>query len=638
MSKEAAPMPGEPDPSNRIHGDVNSPLLRPETSSASRISLETSKEPEPTQVEAPKNPEPVPEPEVAPAAKTGSKKEYNPFTATEAQITAKRKELEELANPPAPKATRSRRPAGTTTNTLRRTTPVTGNIRSSTFETPVVAPAQPEAVLAPSLTPATEAVPTPVPVAAAPETTPAPEATPSRRARNASADRAAEEYAANKKGILGKTGSFLGRLFTRPFKAMKEGLSFKAERIKAYGNMVSEKFFGDARQIRFEEQKAKFNVADGAVRNIEGELKEIEDLKASGEFIKPKEAIKMENQASQLRGKLVKAQEKRDEELRKTKYQEGLAVSHENKKKLIAEGYANLINERFKPLTEKFNEHTEEKAVLDSEIGNWRELIEEHSHELESLREDLVTYPHLKKQYKKEIKDIEKNILQSQQEIAQRTKHAIALDVKILNINDKLKVWDNKKQAYARFAAETVTPFDPEQQARAEIGGYRAPDGIQPVPDSGGMAPEAARVNPLASGGAGARPEATPTPVPHPTPAPEAAPANVANANQAERGQESKESPNEFEFEDWTKTWNALNGSKMKVTLESLFSKDLADHHRSVKTKVTRAQFASLVGRAHKASKEPNKGKLEDKDFTSVYNLLASRARKTANTPPAVAA
>lgn len=375
------------------------------------------------------------------------------------------------------------------------------------------------------------------------------------------------------KGAFSRFGNWLADISYRPIlEGTKRFAAFQAERVKSFGSLIKADFLGNRQLVKREGAIAKHEIADTEVKQILAGLKSIDDYRNNNQ-LSPRQARKMEKEFIALNKQLTKTQERRATALAKVKKHENLGLVQENKKKQIAENFAHIVGERLSPRTEKFDNLMGEKNDLTNEIKTWGEEIAEDAKELKALKEIMSANKYMNTSANKaKVKEIEANLANAYKKREYKKSRLNKVDTKLVKHKSVFDKWDNKKQAYNRYAKERIEIFDPAKKRAPEPGAYRDPATIGTEDNF-----ENEEDGPIS-----ARP---------------------TNSQREERGSQglgaenkaSNEGPGSYEFDQWANAWNKLYGSEVKVRMEDVMPEDMVVANRRNKTAFNRNQFAVLV-------------------------------------------
>ncbi len=381
----------------------------------------------------------------------------------------------------------------------------------------------------------------------------------------------------------------------KPFEKAAEGVGsfavFQKNRILTYGKTMKEGFFANRHAKKFEKARGEFVQAESRVNEVKSQIAELDKVRAYEGEISPKDLVNIQKRYQALQAKLAKEIEARDTKELEAKTHEAQALNHENKKKLIAEEFSQIVDERTAPQKQKFEELTSTKDALSREIHEWRLSLQGESARLEKIKADALNNPYLKETFKQKIKQAEDRIMRSRKELTARAGQLVDAEAKLIKVGTVLQKWDIKKASYTGFAEEGV----PEGLLRGESFAEtkNAVTGKQTEPEAAFMMGrdlsfEDSDVN---SDG-------------------------FLEIENADLGYERKDA---FSFDEWASAWNKIHGTKIQVYPEHMFSKVVLDSNRRAGTTANKAQFTALVRNYYLANPQLQKSvKLKPKQFDAL--------------------
>ncbi len=416
------------------------------------------------------------------------------------------------------------------------------------------------------------------------EPTPTPVATPSPESRARPAQE--QQPYVEPKGIFARAGNWIVDKIWRPIsEGTKKYAAFQAERVASFGGIIKAEFLGNRQLVKREGFIAEHKIADNDVNQILAAMNSINEYRNTNQ-LSPRQAKRAEKDSQNLRKQLTSAQERRAEAYRKVQFHEGKAMVQENKKKNIAENFAHIVNERLSPVQEKFDSFMEKKADLNNEITIWSEKLASETEQLKVVKEAMKTNRYLNTSTDKaRVKAIENSMAQAYSDIKSAKERLSKLDARIVKVKTVLDIWDNKKQAYNRYAKESFKPYDGVKKVAPNPQQYRDPTG---------------------------------TAIPDVTSASAEEDSSMPDSNTADTtgSPEDKEKIGEYTLDKWSKEWNRLYGSKIKIEPRMFTGQIEIDKPLGIN------QFSVLVRNAHRASKDPNKGKINGNEFAQVLKDL----------------
>jgi hypothetical protein len=372
-----------------------------------------------------------------------------------------------------------------------------------------------------------------------------------------------------------RAASAVGGAAASPFRWLGRGAKWAGGEVKFAKDRADSKIFmgfrnwrTNAAAAKFEGAKAQFDEAKGYTDGVQKRIRELDEQKEQDkDLMTPKDVKRMEKERQKLQNELVKAQEKQDHALNDVKHRESITMNHENKRTEIAKHYAELVDNRLRPLSEHREKLEGQKADYKAEIQEWNNKIAGYEQRIAGLEATAKRNPYAKKRCAEQVKALRKTLAKSKASAAEKAKKINNIDNPrapwlhgLISADATLQKWKTKKDAYANFANRKITQF----QGGHFIGGPDANDIEQRDP-------------------APARPR-------------EHRGVTAARAEGSSAREAAIESaPTTYGVGEWVREWNLLHRSGVRLEAAALVRRGSGRDGSPVEMRMNAAQFTRAV-------------------------------------------